>query len=94
VPDTEAVMATKTVRGETRRTADPVVVMRAVKKTAVVCGDCRHHVPQATGPGSWCGLRGARSYEEPVEVRQMACRAFEAWPMGSPAPAFLAAMRF
>ena len=92
--ETEAVMATNTVRDGTRRTADPVVVMRAVKKTAVVCGDCRYHVPQATGPGSWCGLRGARSYEEPVEARQMACRVFEGWPEGSPVPAFLAAMRF
>jgi hypothetical protein len=87
-------MATSAVRGETGRTTKPVVVMRAVRRTAVACGDCRHHVPQATGPGSWCGLRGARSYEEPVEARQMACRAFEAWPESSPVPAFLAAMRF
>ncbi len=52
-------MATDTVTGETRRTAEPVVVMRAVKKAVVVYGDCRYHVPQATGPGSWCGPRRA-----------------------------------
>ena len=87
-------MATNTARGHTRRTTEPVVVMRAVKRAAVVCGDCRYHVPQATGPSSWCGRRGVRSYEEQVEARQMACRAFEAWPEDSPVPAFLDAMRF
>jgi len=82
-----------TVKHEAQRTVPPVV-MRAVMRSVTACGDCRHHIPLATERGCWCGLRGARSYGEPVEATQMACRAFEAWPEGSPAPAFLAAMRF
>jgi hypothetical protein len=83
-----------TVKRKTRPAAVPVVMRAVVRPPATVCGDCRHHIPRATAAGSWCGLRGVRSYGEPVELRQMACRDFAGWPEGSPVPAFLAAMRF
>jgi hypothetical protein len=87
-------MATSTVRGETQQKTEPAVVMRAVKAPAVVCGDCRHHIPQATGPAAWCGLRSAERFDQQVEPGQRGCEDFTTWPEGSPVPAFLAAMRF
>jgi hypothetical protein len=83
-----------TVRREKQTITTPAVVMRAVREPAVVCGDCRYHIPQATAPGSWCGMSTGQRRDQQVEAGQRACRDFASWPVGSRVPAFLAAMRF
>ena len=65
-----------------------------VPSPSTVCGECRHHMPQATSAGSWCALAGARLFGQPVTAEQAACADFATWPEGSDAPLFLSAMRF
>ncbi len=85
-------MATMTTQGNSEA-ADPVVV-RAVEAQAAVCGECAYHVPHATIPGGWCACAAADLRWKPVPAAGAACRDFASWPEGSPASAFLAAIRF
>jgi hypothetical protein len=86
-------MATQ-VRREAQRSAEPAVVMRAVKAPATVCGECAYHVPHATRPDGWCACQDAKLRWQSVDAGGKVCENFATWPEGSRAPAFLAAMRF
>jgi hypothetical protein len=86
-------MATMATRVE-YETSTRSAVMRPVKATKPVCGECRYHMPQATQPGCWCTQSAANLFAQPVTPNQAACKDFATWPEGSPVPAFLAAMGF
>ena len=68
--------------------------MRLVQAPVVVCGECMFHIPHATRPGGWCACQASASRWKPVSAGRATCGSdFAPWPEGSPAQAFLAAMR-
>ena len=85
-------MATLTT-GSTREAVDSPAVVHMAQVPALACGECRHHMPQATSPASWCTCRAARWYDHRVDPRGQACGSFALWPEGGPAAAFIDAMR-
>ena len=86
-------MATIATQVDYKTAAGPAV-MRPVKATKPVCGECAFHMPHATRPGGWCACRAADLRWKPVAAGRAACSDFAIWPEDSPAPADIAAMGF
>jgi hypothetical protein len=82
-----------TIQMETTYEPKAPAIVRPVGMPEMQCGECMYHIPHATRPGGWCASKQPELSWQPVDPKRTACAAATAWPEGSPAPAFIAAMR-